>query len=59
MRLLITGASGLLGLNLCLLASAQGHDVTGLSHSRGLQGIPDLKQVDLRDEETRALIAGS
>lgn len=59
MRLLITGASGLLGLNLCLLASAQGHDVTGLSHSRGLQGIPfDLKQVDLRDEEkARALIA--
>lgn len=55
MRLLITGASGLLGLNLCLLAGAQGHQVTGLSYSQRLRGIPfNLKQVDLRDEK-RAL----
>lgn len=49
MRLLITGASGLLGLNLCLVAAAQGHKVTGLVNSRLLRGVPfDVDQVDLQ-----------
>jgi len=52
MRLLVTGATGLLGLNLSLLAAAQGHRVTGLAHSRNLRGIPfDLKRLDLRQVE--------
>lgn len=50
MRLLVTGASGLLGLNLSLLASRQGHAVTGLVHSRDLQHAPfEVRQVDLLD----------
>jgi dTDP-4-dehydrorhamnose reductase len=50
MRLLVTGASGLLGLNLCLVASQQGHAVTGLVHSRGLRNAPfEVRQVDLLD----------
>jgi dTDP-4-dehydrorhamnose reductase len=50
MRLVVTGASGLLGINLCLVALGQGHHVTGLSHTRGLVGIPfDLLRVDLAD----------
>ena len=50
MRLLVTGASGLLGLNLSLLASRQGHSVTGLVHSRDLQYAPfEVRQVDLLD----------
>jgi len=58
MRLLITGASGLLGLNLSLLASAQGHHVIGLSHTQRLHGIPfELKQVDLRNKkQSQAMI---
>lgn len=49
-RLLVTGASGLLGLNLCLRASEQGHTVTGLAHTRDLREIPfELKHVDLLD----------
>lgn len=40
MRLLVTGASGLLGINLCLVAAAQGHQVIGLTKSRALHGIP-------------------
>jgi dTDP-4-dehydrorhamnose reductase len=40
MRLLVTGASGLLGLNLSLVATAQGHQVTGFSHARVLQDTP-------------------
>lgn len=53
MRLLVTGVSGLLGLNLGLVAAAQGHQVTGLSHTRGLQGVPfDLCQVNLLEMET-------
>lgn len=55
MRLLITGATGLLGLNLSLVASARGHWVMGLSHSRKLSAIPfELRQVDLLDVD-RAL----
>ncbi len=52
MRILVTGASGLLGLNLSLVAAAQGHQVTGLSHTRSLQGVPyDLHQVNFLDIE--------
>jgi dTDP-4-dehydrorhamnose reductase len=40
MRLLVTGASGLLGLNLSLVAAAQGHQVTGFSHTRVLHDSP-------------------
>ena len=48
MHLSVTGASGLLGLNLSLVAFAQGYQVTGLSHTRLLKGVPfDLQQVDL------------
>ncbi len=48
MRLIVTGATGLLGLNLSLTAAAQGHAVTGLAHTRQLNGIPfTLKNVDL------------
>lgn len=50
MRLMVTGASGLLGLNLSLLASHQGHAVTGLVHSRSLKDVPfEVRQVDLLD----------
>jgi dTDP-4-dehydrorhamnose reductase len=53
MRLVVTGASGLLGLNLSLVASAQGHSVTGLVHSQKLHGVPfDLRQVDLLETQT-------
>lgn len=38
MHLLVTGATGLLGLNLSLVAADQGHSVTGLARSRGLHG---------------------
>ncbi len=48
MRLLVTGATGLLGLNFCLAASEDGHQVTGLANSRGLQDIPfELLKIDL------------
>jgi len=48
MHLLVTGASGLLGLNLCCLAVDQGLDVTGLVHTRLLKDTPfDVAQVDL------------
>jgi dTDP-4-dehydrorhamnose reductase len=40
MRLLVTGASGLLGLNLGLLAQHLGYEVVGLVHSHQLQGVP-------------------
>lgn len=38
-KLLVTGASGLLGLNLCLDAAPR-YAVTGLTNSHGLQGAP-------------------
>jgi dTDP-4-dehydrorhamnose reductase len=51
MRLLVTGASGLLGLNLSLTAQARGYAVTGLLHSRRLQGVPfDTLRADLLDQ---------
>lgn len=50
MRLLVTGASGLLGLNLSLAASTAGHQVTGLVHTRPLVGVPFFtRQVNLLD----------
>ena len=52
MHLLVTGATGLLGLNLSLLAAHQGHRVTGLSCSRALHSQPfALFQLDLTDGE--------
>ncbi|MCB2213809.1 SDR family oxidoreductase [bacterium] len=53
MRLLVTGASGLLGLNLSMFAARQGHAVTGLVHSRALQGVPfEVQKVDLMQTES-------
>lgn len=53
MRLVVTGASGLLGLNLSLVAADKGHTVTGLVHSHPLLGVPfDLLQIDLLDHIT-------
>jgi len=50
MHLLVTGASGLLGLNLCCVAADFGLDVTGFVHNRLLKGTPfDLTQGDLLD----------
>ena len=58
-RLLVTGASGLLGLNLALAAggmpapgpaslSESGYQVTGLVHSHGLSGTPfPVRRIDL------------
>jgi dTDP-4-dehydrorhamnose reductase len=37
MRIVITGASGLLGLNLALEASASGHEIFGVVHSHSLR----------------------
>ena len=52
MRLLVTGASGLLGLNLSLVAARQGVEVTGLVNSRSLQGIPfEVRQANLLETE--------
>ena len=52
MHLLVTGASGLLGLNLSLLAVREGNTVTGLVHSHGLSGVPfQQMQVDLLQEQ--------
>jgi dTDP-4-dehydrorhamnose reductase len=49
---LVTGATGLLGLNLSLLAARQGHAVTGLVNTRSLQGVSfDVRQVNLLDRD--------
>lgn len=51
MHLLVTGASGLLGLNLSMLAIGEGFDVTGLVHSRLMKGVPFSQvSVDLTKE---------
>jgi len=48
MHLLVTGASGLLGLNLSLRATELGYKVTGFVHSHPLQGTPfDVREVNL------------
>jgi dTDP-4-dehydrorhamnose reductase len=57
MRLLVTGASGLLGLNLSLFAAREGYEVTGLVNSRGLQGVPfDVRRVDLLDIDSALVV---
>ncbi len=49
-KVLVTGASGHLGLNLALLAEEQGYKVTGWSHSKALKNTPFVSQsVDLGD----------
>ncbi|GAP19960.1 SDR family oxidoreductase [Leptolinea tardivitalis] len=46
-RLLVTGASGLLGINLALRESAH-RDVIGVTHSHSLTGVPfNVRQVNL------------
>lgn len=46
-RLLVTGASGLLGINLALRESAQ-REVTGITHSHSLSGMPfPVRSVDM------------
>lgn len=50
MRLLVTGASGLLGINLCCVAAEAGLDVTGLVNTRQLINTPfDVVQTNLLD----------
>lgn len=50
MRVLITGASGLLGLNACLMQASR-HDVVGVTHNTGLQETPfKIIQADLTAE---------
>ncbi len=47
-KLLITGASGLLGINLALTAQAQGHGIIGVTLEKGIHGTPfDLIRMDL------------
>jgi dTDP-4-dehydrorhamnose reductase len=47
-HLLVTGASGLLGLNLALLAADEGYQVTGVVHHHPLHGAPfEALQADL------------
>ncbi len=49
-KLLVTGASGHLGLNLALLAIEHGYKVTGWTHSRGLMNPPfACESVDIGD----------
>ncbi|HHV06333.1 MAG TPA: SDR family oxidoreductase [Anaerolineaceae bacterium] len=49
-KLLVTGASGHLGLNLALLAVEHGYKVTGWTHSRGLMNPPfACESVDIGD----------
>lgn len=53
-RILVTGASGLLGLNLAL-GAAQEHEVVGVWHRRGLRGAPfEAIQADLRGPDAPA-----
>jgi dTDP-4-dehydrorhamnose reductase len=51
MRVLVTGASGLLGINFCLQIS-QKHDVVGIVHSHSLSNVPfQVMRIDLAYEE--------
>lgn len=43
-RLLVTGVSGLLGINLALAAVEKGYDVVGWTNSRTLKGVPFEQQ---------------
>jgi len=49
-KVLITGASGLLGRAMVLAFSEAGWDVTGLSHSRSKEGDKHRIKCDLTDE---------
>ena len=54
MRMLVTGASGLLGLNFCL-RKAQEHELTGVVNSRSLQDAPfTTLQMDLLASDAAA-----
>jgi len=55
-RLLITGVSGLLGINLALEAVQQGFDVVGWSNSRNLKNTP-FQQETVRLEDLQRLPA--
>jgi dTDP-4-dehydrorhamnose reductase len=58
MRLLVTGASGLLGLHLALLAS-EGHAVIGQVNAHALPGAPfQVKAADLRTPEAVQRLLG-
>ncbi len=51
-RLLVTGASGLLGINLALRESAY-RDVTGIVHSQNLTGLPfPVRSIDLTGKDS-------
>lgn len=55
MRILVTGASGLLGLNLSLMAMRRGHEVVGWSNTRGIRHAPFQVQMhDLYDLDSIA-----
>ena len=54
-RLLVTGASGLLGANLALLAQKMGYEVLGWSNSRSMVNAPFTTQVvDFLDQQSLA-----
>ncbi len=55
-RLLITGVSGLLGINLALEAVRKGYQVTGIAHQHSLRNIPF--QVQLADLSRVSVIGG-
>ena len=59
MKILLTGASGLVGSNVAKAASRRGHEVLGIasSWSEDIPGVNHLHRLDLQDEnETTALI---
>ncbi len=58
MRVLVTGAAGFIGSNLCRRLVSEGHDVVGLDdlsdgRLENLAGVPEVRfeQADLRDED--------
>ena len=56
MRVLVTGASGFLGIKLCEHLRARGHDVTGLRNRFAPEGVVDYHQVDLRSTTAVAAV---
>jgi S-adenosylmethionine synthetase len=56
-KVLITGASGLLGRSMVRLFSENGWDVIGLAHSRSKEGDKLRRKCDLtKEREVRAII---
>ncbi len=54
-RLLVTGASGMLGANLALLAQSMGYEVLGWTNSRPLTGAPfETRAVDFASQQDLA-----